>query len=91
MTPNGCGPWWLPQKYKDDYFIDACTIHDKEYIEGADREKSDRDFYERMKQTIRDDITLSWIERKARYSQAWFYYHIVRKLGWLSHKKGLDL
>lgn len=90
-APNGCGPWWVSKKLKDTYFYEACTLHDIDYIDGNDRKKSDVEFYGRMKQIIRRDSKIGFIEKKARFSQAWFYYHIVRKLGWISHKKGLDI
>lgn len=91
ILPNGCGPWWVPSKWKDGYFIDACTIHDINYVEGYDRNKADLEFYDRMKVIIRNDKSLSYFQRKARFAQAWAFYNIVRNLGWLSHKDGLDL
>lgn len=86
---NGCGPWWLPDHFKDDYFFDQCAIHDVDYFEGLDRKKADKKFY--MLMLSRIAVEPKWKVRIARRQQAWFYYHIVRVFGWMSHKKGLDL
>ena len=86
--PNGCGPWWLPDNFKGDYFKDACDIHDKDYEDGIDREKSDKRFYFLMLERIKQEK--DWKVRYARKAQARFFYYVVRVFGWTSHKKGIN-
>lgn len=90
-TPNGCGPHYIPDWARDDYFIDACNKHDLDYLAGIDQKYADLAFYNAMKQRIRDDKSLNFWQRRYRYAQAKFFYYIVRTFGFTSHKDGLDI
>lgn len=88
-APNGCGPWWVPKNLKDGYFSEACTKHDIDYLNGTDRTASDYKFYSNMLKIIAREP-----DRKTRFwrsLQAGAFFFIVRTLGWISHKKGLDV
>ena len=91
--PNGCGPWWVPRKLKDEYFVQECTIHDEDYLDpkknGRNREQADKFFYQQM--LAKASTEVSYWQRQKRKAQAWFYYHVVRVFGWTSHKDGLDI
>jgi len=91
--PNGCGPWWVPRKWKDEYFVQECRIHDEDYLDpsknGRDRKQADKFFYKQMLAKV--SLEKNYFKRQMRKAQAWAYYHIVRNFGWTSHKDGLDL
>ncbi len=88
-APNGCGPWWVPRSWKDEYFVEECAQHDRDYMQGVDRRKSDRDFYKAMRKKISQEPDRRVRRRQA--GQALWYYWIVRVFGWTSHKDGLDI
>jgi hypothetical protein len=79
----------LPDHFKDDYFEEACAVHDVDYYKGVDRKKADKKFYHLMLARIAEEK--DWKKRYIRRRQAWWFYYIVRVFGWTSHKKGLDL
>lgn len=86
---NGCGPWWVPQEWKDEYFSSECDLHDADYeTDEITKRQSDKAFYLRMLAKI--SLETSWKTRQIRGFQARIYYYIVRYLGWTSHKNGLD-
>ena len=91
IEPNGCGPHYLPDWARDDYFLMECNQHDIEYYMGVPQDISDKKFYEAMKERIRRDKSLNFWQRKYRYAQARFFYYVVRTFGFTSHKDGLDL
>lgn len=79
---NGCGPWWVPIEWKDQFFVDECNIHDQDYSEQIGRKVADKKFYKSMKQKISLEKK---VVRYKRGVQAWAFYHIVRNLGWLTY------
>lgn len=82
-VPNGCGPEWLPDKFKDSYFESQCAVHDLDYYEGLDRSKADKKFYHLMLARVAEEK--SWKVRLARRTQALWYYRIVRVFGSMFH------
>lgn len=87
---NGCGPWWMPNAICFKYFGDECDQHDRDYSSSRKQRKvADKEFMKRMIERIKADEGLGWWAKKARISQAWFFYATVRVVGWSSHRKGL--
>ena len=83
---NGCGPWWVPYRWKDYYFDEECNLHDREYAEGlVDRNEADRRFFVRMVKKI-DQEPNRWT-RQRRRAQAVVFYYLVRRLGFLFYRR----
>ena len=80
---NGCGPWWVPYEFKDEYFENECNIHDADYTNGVPRGIADKEFYRNMIKRIKKEPN-----RRIRYKrrlQALLFYYLVRRFGWLSY------
>lgn len=89
---NGCGPWWVPDLFKDEYFYDQCAVHDIDYYDDKKcRKVADKAFLKTMISRIKCDEKIGWWTKRARRAQAYFFYTTVRIFGWSSHVKGLDL
>jgi len=80
---NGCGPIWMPKEIKDSYFKSECDLHDRDYLDGRAQAEADKVFYVRMVHRINADGGLTYTERMSRRAQAFVFYHLVRRFGWL--------
>lgn len=77
---NGCGPFWWPKIWKDQYFNDACEQHDFDYDNQIGRAMADRLFFEYML-----DIVHAKRGGWPRKAQAYIFYWSVRLGGGLSY------
>jgi len=77
---NGCGPNWLPEKYKSKFFKDECDKHDRDYTYGKNKIVSDCSFLRDMLLKAVDSK-----DPKFRISQAYFYYFLVIWFGGMTY------
>lgn len=84
--PNGCGPWWLPDRWRDLYFVEACNVHDAEYGAGVPQATADRNLLKAMRNKINLDRDISLLGKNKRTVQLYFFYYLVRMFGAISHQ-----
>lgn len=93
---NGCGPWYVPNMFRNRFFSKQCNLHDLKYAQGGskvDRLYADQLFKAEMQKEIKRRVAINSLSGICYYYRTFqmnFFHFSVRKFGFLYFKKSTD-
>ena len=77
---NGCGPNWLPKRFKSDFYTEQCNKHDYDYTHGKNKVVADTNFLRDMLFKAKKSES-----PRRRTFQAYYYYFMVLWFGGMTY------